>query len=1421
MKYRIADDATVPENLNNLPFLNEPEILNCLRKRYWTDNIYTYAGSILIALNPFKQIHGLYSDTLLASFADFTAASSPHIWNIARSAYTSLLNDLDTGSDSGAVLSYSVLISGESGSGKSESCKYLLKHLTKVGIGDSLFPHEPQERMVSIMNQIMYSNPVLEAFGNSKTLRNSNSSRFGKYINLNFDGDAILIGGSIQTYLLENVRVVNQQLHEDNFHIFLYLFGGGNEVERNRWELGCCDSFNYLNRVQLPVVNDSDTAKFNDLKESLTRLNFDSDVIDLVFDIAAGVLHVGQIKFDSNLDAGCEIARVVNHLALHRVARLCGLATYELEDALTARTVSSRGEKIRKPLSKLQAINARDAVAKTVYKRLFDWLVAAINGNMTSNSNSVIANIGILDIFGFECFAKNSFEQLCINYANEELQKHFNNNVFEMELIEYKKEGIALNITFDNNQESLDLIGVHIFKILDDQCKLPNPTDERFASQLYKDLSAKPSFVASKKEQRDLHFTINHFAGPVQYASERFVEKNIDELPSDILMMLQHSLNSILSSSPSEPCSSNTSYQTPAKRHSVVSVNTPARKSNHPSVSHQFKHQLNDLMARLTSTTPFYVRCIKPRDIEISQKLKSRNENTQENIIRFNESRVSEQLHNGGVFMAVKVSRAGYAIRLFFYDFYFRYRFIMNAYDGEKLPFIARAKVSRSHCEQLCKYLVTTIRREVVCKEECESIQVGQTKVFLNQNYFNVLEKIKSRIILRSALKLQYFCRKNLSAYFIQRKYSKVQKQTAASLLQSITRMWAERRRYLRYVSVVRLLQQRFHFRKSIRRNRGVVVIVKFFRTIYTRAIIHRCLKSLIAKSPQPDVPDIVTDTNLIEISRSNSISTFSHITTSDLYNVEITDVGDAKMRFPKSTESSPSLESVNNVSAFDDRLSIAEIMNQPNTVDCSEQERSEPQSQEQFTPCSSPVTPLEPIIINDSTDNEHDDDVVVHTVRKGALEIDATFVEISNCRHQCQLTVLDEFRVFLESVPKIAAFQSILAIDILHVKYLLLESLKLTPKGKMGASLQRVNTLVDYGYTLLSHESLITSSPLTRIFNYFKKDKPEKWTFPTRFPQKTVNADHKMFQPIYEVMQCLNVLKTNAEECLTSIPHKNIALQIEYDRCERRFGLSYRKSYFEKLQCELKELKVTEGVVSSILEVTDVLVSYYLEYISKTVIEYGSNSSYRANFKSETDYLFDLARIVSLRQRFLRGEVLKLTPVPDQELPGSSAPAVLSREPAKTNILIIQQAISEGIQIGDGSFGIDLFRQPFTPGSIKCAKYHPFAPGLEFSFNFLLRIFSDAVDTKSAGKITGVHVIRIQNDTSLTTEYTHKLLQQSRWLKNKSEMIVKIVGMDGYSNSSTKSILYQLSPVFSAETLNNVLSNSNLIKAINRYVYV
>ena len=285
----------------------------------------------------------------------------------------------------------------------------------------------------------------------------------------------------------------------------------------------------------------------------------------------------------------------------------------------------------------------------------------------------------------------------------------------------------------------------------------------------------------------------------------------------------------------------------------------------------------------------------------------------------------------------------------------------------------------------------------------------------------------------------------------------------------------------------------------------------------------------------------------------------------------------------------------------------------------------------------------------------------------------------------------------------------------------------------------------------------------------------------------------------------------------MSTIPNTVTALRSEYDRGEVRFGLSYRQSYFDKLQCELKELKVTEGVVVSIMKVSDVLIAYYLEYITETVVEYGENSSYRATFKAEADYFCDFARLISQRQRFLCGEVVH----EEKAAPGIEGSPNLTRgrESADTNILVFRPALADGIQSVDGFEEIDLFSQSEASGSIKCAKYQPYAPGLEFSFNFLLRIFSDEVDTKSAGKVTGVHVIKVQNDTSLTTEYTHELLQQSRWTKNRSEVIVKMVGLGGRTapTNNTKSVLYQLSPIFTAEIINNVLNNNNLIKAISR----
>jgi myosin V len=352
----------------------------------------------------------------------------------------------------------SILISGESGAGKTESTKIVLRYLTTVGnAGGSLALEDG-----SVMDKILQSNPILEAFGNARTLRNDNSSRFGKFIELNFNKRGHLIGGTIRTYLLEKVRLPTQQLGERNFHVFYQLVAGSSEEEKALWHIDSIQDFWYANQgnvFRLRHVNDQD--EFKAMKAALNTLNFDLSDQKHLLGAIAGLLHLGQLQFLPDEDGeGSEVSSDVEVRHNLKVASdLIGIDTSDLSRTLTVRLIQAREEVYMKKLTPVQASDARDAFAKAIYGRIFQWIVDTINKSIEIDRSLVRADIGVLDIFGFECFQSNSFEQLCINYTNETLQQQFNQFVFKMEQLEYKREQIEWSfIEFPDNQDCLDLI---------------------------------------------------------------------------------------------------------------------------------------------------------------------------------------------------------------------------------------------------------------------------------------------------------------------------------------------------------------------------------------------------------------------------------------------------------------------------------------------------------------------------------------------------------------------------------------------------------------------------------------------------------------------------------------------------------------------------------------------------------------------------------------------------------------------------------------------------------------------------------------------------------------------------------------------------------------------------------------------------
>lgn len=420
------------EDLITLPYLNEPSILFCLQKRYTANKIYTYTGPILIALNPFKQIQ-IYDQQTLETYFNFgfyksqgliehmlVSALPPHIFAIADNAFRSMMSIIERdppGKTKDLINgSQSILISGESGAGKTESTKILLKYLTTAAL-DSF----DYATTGTYMDKVMQSNPILESFGNARTVRNDNSSRFGKFVVINFNRKGNLIGGSIRTYLLEKVRLCFQQLGERNYHIFYGMAAGGSTEEKKRWDIQSIKSFDYCNQgkiFELERINDAN--EFIAMKSAFDTLDFDKTKQVLLLNATAALLHLGQIKFISDGDGeGSDLSKDAStQKSLKASAELCGVTTASFHKAMTERVSTSGKETFTRKLKPAQAADARDALAKSIYSKLFDWIVVNINLQLQpQHPEDVRADIGVLDIFGFECFQNNSFEQLCINYT--------------------------------------------------------------------------------------------------------------------------------------------------------------------------------------------------------------------------------------------------------------------------------------------------------------------------------------------------------------------------------------------------------------------------------------------------------------------------------------------------------------------------------------------------------------------------------------------------------------------------------------------------------------------------------------------------------------------------------------------------------------------------------------------------------------------------------------------------------------------------------------------------------------------------------------------------------------------------------------------------------------------------------------------
>ncbi|CAH0715296.1 unnamed protein product, partial [Brenthis ino] len=617
-------------------YRSEAAFIDNLRKRFSENIIYTYIGNVLISVNPYKNLPIYTEDKTKLYFKKAFFEAPPHVFAIADNAYRSLVYE---------HREQCILISGESGSGKTEASKKVLEYIAART--------NHLHNVESVKDKLLQSNPLLEAFGNAKTHRNDNSSRFGKYMDIQFNYEGAPEGGHIWNYLLEKSRVVSQMSGERNFHIFYQLLAGGDQELLNQLKLqGRPEVYKYTINSESQVSQKlSDAEQFRTVQEAMKIIEIGSDEQKAIFDIVASILHLGNVKFVQN-DKG--YAEILNHDAnSQNVAELLKVNTSKLREALISRTIEARGDVVTTPLDLDQAKYARDALAKAIYDKHFSWLVSRLNSSLAPKEKDPRSSvIGILDIYGFEIFPKNSFEQFCINFCNEKLQQLFIQLTLKSEQEEYLREGIEWEpVEYFNNIVICDLIEQRhrgIISILDDECLRPgDANDYSFLEKLSQRLDGHAHYKSHQKVDsrtqklmgRD-EFCLVHYAGEVTYNVNTFIEKNNDLLFRDLQSLMATSGNNIVGS-----C--------------FKDYNLASKKRPETAIT-QFKNSLNELIKILSSKEPSYIRCIKPNDFKMP--------------MQFDDKLVSHQVKYLGLMENLRVRRAGFAYRRTYEAFLERYK---------------------------------------------------------------------------------------------------------------------------------------------------------------------------------------------------------------------------------------------------------------------------------------------------------------------------------------------------------------------------------------------------------------------------------------------------------------------------------------------------------------------------------------------------------------------------------------------------------------------------------------------------------------------------------------------------------------------------------------------------------------------------
>uniref|UniRef100_A0A669BRL8 Myosin-9 n=1 Tax=Oreochromis niloticus TaxID=8128 RepID=A0A669BRL8_ORENI len=728
------------EDMAELTCLNEASVLHNLKERYYSGLIYTYSGLFCVVINPYKNLP-IYSEEIVDMYKGKKRHEMPpHIYAITDTAYRSMMQDRED---------QSILCTGESGAGKTENTKKVIQYLAHIASS-----HKTKKDQVSLAGelekQLLQANPILEAFGNAKTVKNDNSSRFGKFIRINFDVNGYIVGANIETYLLEKSRAIRQAKEERTFHIFYYLLTGAFATKF------VCDlllenynNYRFLSNGNVTIPGQQDKDLFTETMDAFRIMGIPEDEQIGLLKVVASVLQLGNMSFKK--ERHTDQASMPDNTAAQKVSHLMGMNVTDFTRAILSPRIKVGRDYVQKAQTQEQAEFAVEALAKATYERMFRWLVMRINKALDKTKRQGASFIGILDIAGFEIFELNSFEQLCINYTNEKLQQLFNHTMFILEQEEYQREGIEWSfIDFGLDlQPCIELIEKPasppgILALLDEECWFPKATDKSFVEKVLQEQGTHPKFFKPKKLKDEADFCIIHYAGKVDYKADEWLLKNMDPLNDNVATLLNQSTDKFVSELWKDVDSIVGLDKVTGMSEMHGAFKT--RKGMFRTVGQLYKEQLSKLMATLRNTNPNFVRCIIPNHEKKAGKL--------------DPHLVLDQLRCNGVLEGIRICRQGFPNRIVFQEFRQRYEILTpNAIpkgfmDGK----------------QACVLMIKSLELDP------NLYRIGQSKVFFRAGVLAHLEEERDMKITDIIISFQAWCR----GYVARKAFAKRQQQLTA-----------------------------------------------------------------------------------------------------------------------------------------------------------------------------------------------------------------------------------------------------------------------------------------------------------------------------------------------------------------------------------------------------------------------------------------------------------------------------------------------------------------------------------------------------------------------------------------------------------------------------------------------------------------